>query len=307
MLTNPAVDGIALRVGWSVLEPNANAFQWGEIDNVIALATSYGKTVSISVEAGIESPAWVYADGAQSFKFVWNLPWGPAQCTVVSIPVPWDEVFQAKWGQFVAAFGARYGSNPYVSMVKLTGLNSSTEETWLANSTAGTPINGGRCRAMNDVQNWRNIGYTRAKVESAWLAMANDFDHAFPNKQFAAMLVPGGFPPIDSYGNLIPKASCDYQVSTDILNDGLTDYGPGVFVAQNNGLSNTWIWSVMVNTAPKGETGFQMTSPLGSKLPQAINLALQSSASFLEIYDGDLTTPSLQPAIQRAHIAMLGN
>jgi hypothetical protein len=307
VLTNPAVDGIALRVGWSVLEPNANAFQWGEIDNVIALATSYGKTVSISVEAGIESPAWVYADGAQSFKFVWNLPWGPAQCTVVSIPVPWDEVFQAKWGQFVAAFGARYGSNPYVSMVKLTGLNSSTEETWLANSTAGTPINGGRCRAMNDVQNWRNIGYTRAKVESAWLAMANDFDRAFPNKQFAAMLVPGGFPPIDSYGNLIPKASCDYQVSTDILNDGLTDYGPGVFVAQNNGLSNTWIWSVMVNTAPKGETGFQMTSPLGSKLPQAINLALQSSASFLEIYDGDLTTPSLQSAIQRAHVAMAGN
>jgi hypothetical protein len=50
-----------------------------------------------------------------------------------------------------------------------------------------------------------------------------------------------------------------------------------------------------------------MTSPLGSKLPQAINLALQSSASFLEIYDGDLTTPSLQPAIQRAHIAMLSN
>jgi hypothetical protein len=160
---------------------------------------------------------------------------------------------------------------------------------------------------MNDVQNWINAGYTRTRVENAWLAMASDFDRAFPNREFAAMMVPGGFPPIDGGGDLIPNASCDYQVTDDILNDGITSYGRGVFAAQNNGLSNTWIWLYLVSDASVVDTGYQMTAPLGSKLGQAIHLALQDSADYLEIYPADLSDPSLQSVVKQAHIALLGH
>ncbi len=307
VLNNAFVDGIALRVGWNVLEPAPHSFQWGAIDTILALAASHKKLVSISVQGGIESPSWLYSQGARSFKFMWDLSWGPAPCTVVSIPVPWDAVFQARWGEFVAAFGARYGSNPQITFVKMTGLNSKTEETFLPNAPSGQRINGGQCRAMNDVQNWLNAGYTRVKVENAWLSIASDFDHAFPNRSFAAMMVPGGFPPIDDGGNLIPGAACDYLATDYMLNNGLTGYAPGVFIGQNNGLSNTWIWLVLVNDAPRVKTGFQMTGLLGSKLVQAINLALQGSADYLEIYLGDLSDPSLQSAIKRAHTALSGH
>jgi hypothetical protein len=306
VLTNPYVDGLALRVGWSALEPSIRNFQWSQIDSVVSLAASYGKTVSISVQAGIQSPTWLYSNGARSFKFMWDLPYGPAQCTQVLIPVPWDPVFQARWAEFVAAFGARYGSNPHITFVKLTGLNSQTEETMLPNAVAGTPINGGRCRAMNDVQDWLNLGYTRTKVENAWFAMANEFDRAFPNRQFAAMMVPGGFPPIDDNGYLIPNMGCDYQATEDMLSYGITSYGMGSFIGQNNGLSNTWIYLVLARDASKIDTGFQMTSQLGSKLPQAINLALQNSADYLEIYPADISDPSLQTAIKQAHQTLIG-
>ena len=229
VLNNAFVDGIALRVGWNVLEPAPHSFQWGAIDTILALAASHKKLVSISVQGGIESPSWLYSQGAESYKFMWDVAFGPAECTVARIPIPWDSVFQARWAEFVAAFGSRYGSNPRITFVKLTGLNSKTEETFLPNAAPGQPVDGGRCRTMNDVQNWLNAGYTRTKVENAWLAIANEFDRAFPNREFAAMLVPGGFPPIDGGGNLIASAACDYQVTDDILSDGIKDYGRGVF------------------------------------------------------------------------------
>lgn len=307
VLTNPYVNGIALRVGWSTLEPGLRSYQWTDIDSVLALAASHGKTVTISVEAGIQAPTWLYSQGAESYKFMWDVAFGPAECTVARIPIPWDSVFQARWAEFVAAFGSRYGSNPRITFVKLTGLNSKTEETFLPNAAPGQPVDGGRCRTMNDVQNWLNAGYTRTKVENAWLAIANEFDRAFPNREFAAMLVPGGFPPIDGGGNLIASAACDYQVTDDILSDGIKDYGRGVFAAQNNGLSNTWIWLYLMSDASVVDTGYQMTAPMGSKLGQAIQLALKGSADYLEIYPADLSDPSLQSVVKQAHIALLGH
>ena len=70
-LTNPLVQGIAMRTHWNRVEPhehaNADDFYWDYLDEGLARATAAGKKVSICVQAGVETPQWVYDAGAPVF------------------------------------------------------------------------------------------------------------------------------------------------------------------------------------------------------------------------------------------------
>ena len=308
VLANTSVDGLAIRARWSTVEPSDGVFDWSRIDSVIATAAAYGKKVSISVEAGIVTPSWVYAQGAQSFQFVWDRSWGPSMCSIATIPLPWDTVFLKKWAEFVDAFGAKYDSNPYVSHVKLTGINGKTQETILPH-TVNENINNGQCTGYDDIANWQAVGYTRTKIEAAFQEDVADFAAAFPHKEFAAMFTPcpGGLPPIDQNGAVISGQVCDYQGTHDMLNYAINTYGRGAFVAQNNGWSNTWIWSAIVNASTLVDTAYQENYALGSGFPAAASTAVGDGAKFLEVYESDLTNASLQSAITAAHTGLLGN
>jgi hypothetical protein len=137
-LTNPYVQGIALRTQWDRVEPhqhaNANDFYWDFLDQGVALAAAHGKKVSILVTAGVTTPQRVYHAGAAVF----NVTEGPGvtisapatqSATGVGIvtaqispmPLPWDSVFQAKRGAFIQALAARCGNAPNLAYV-VTGV-----------------------------------------------------------------------------------------------------------------------------------------------------------------------------------------
>lgn len=286
--SNPNVDGILLRPAWNGIETTEGVFNWRWLDGMIGLAAAAGKKVSIGIGAGMQTPTWVYTDGAQTFKFIWNQTgWGPPLCSVATIPVPWDPVYLAKWTALINAFGARYSSNPTVASIKLTGVNSATMETSLPLSN-NWPITNGTtsCQSYNDPANWQAAGYTRVKVENAWTQIEQAFQAAFPNSPLEAMMV-SGFPPIDDNGQLIPKQWRDTQLPTDLANIGLAA-SLAQFALQNNGLSNTFIWAPEATYASQVSTGYQMIGVLGSNLQAAINLALSAKADYLEIYAPDI-------------------
>lgn len=301
MLSNSNVAGIAVKAGWNTIETSDGVYNWAEFDELIAQAAGANKAVTLNVVAGYQAPSWLFTEGAKGFNFIWYEFWGPAVCSVVTIPVPWDTVFLQKWTAFVQAFGARYNSNPTVTGVKISGINSVDEETSLPYNVNQQITGKTSCTTYDDVTDWQAAGYTRTLVESSWLQIAAAYQSAFPLKTLVATMDQGGFPPIDSNGVIFTPAKApwnqDAQATLDIIADGVADY-PTQFALQNDGLL-TWgpVWKTEVSYANQITTGYQTISALGLNLPLALNLASGANAGYLELYYADLNNSLLQAAI----------
>jgi hypothetical protein len=310
VLTNSNVDGVALKVGWDTVEAADGVYSWTSVDGLIDDAAEAGKTVTLHVVAGYQTPNWVFSEGAQGFYFVWGESWGPQICSVVVVPRPWDPIFLQKWTAFIRAFGARYNSNPTVAGVKISGLNSVDEETLLPYRVNAPITNGATsCTGYNDVVDWQVDGYTRLLIESAWQQIARAFQAAFPSKALVATMNMGGFPPIDDNGVIFtPPPSAfgqDQQATLDIIAIGVADFG-SQFALQNDGLlSSGSAWPTEASYANQITTGYQTISALGVNLPSALNIAVSAKAEYLELYASDLGKPSLQSAIATARGQLL--
>jgi PKD repeat protein len=298
VLTNPYVDGISVRATWDFLEPSNGVYNWSFLDSELSAAAAAGKKVSLSITAGTRTPSWVYAAGAQPFSYT------DGGSKTLTIPVPWDTTFLAKWDQFIQAVGSRYASDSTLSQVKITGINSDTAETMLPYQKA-------------DVAHWLSVGYTRTKVENAWQNIADTFALAFPSQQLAMIMVPNHFPTIDANGQQFsnPQGG-DYQIVDDLMQAGINAFGSR-FSVQNNGLSDTWISSQVAGLANQITTGYQTlwwvtgdstyqmnggkAIDVTTALQEAVTKALGAQAQFLEIYMSDITNPALQGVLAQAH------
>jgi hypothetical protein len=296
ILGNPNVDGIALRSFWNHLEPAHGVYDWTVLDQPLAQSTAAGKSVSLSVTAGIQTPAWVYAEGAAPFPYTDSS--GASQV----IPIPWDPVYLADWKEFVQAAGERYASNPAVVQVKLTGLNRETQEVLLPKGAA-------------DLPHWQSVGYTSTKVYDAWVGIVDTFAHAFPNQQLAIIIVPNGLPDIDNRGQVVSGAGED--LVRTLINDGIARYGAPQFVVQNSGLSDFYVSSEVVAAASQVDTGYQMLwvvtgDPLyrmsggipmdpATVLQIADDNGIAAGARYLEIYRQDIANPDLYAVVASAH------
>jgi hypothetical protein len=319
ILGNASVDGLAARADWSFLEPTQGHYNWSYLDGILKAAGAAGKKVSLSINVGTSTPAWVYAAGAQAFTYI-----DDRSPLAQTIPVPWDPVFLTQWTNFIAQLGNRYTANPTLTQVKITGINYASAETGLPNST-GVKITSGKqtWTTTNDVADWVATGYTRTKVENAWKTIADAWSQAFPNQQIAAIFTPNHFPPIDNNGkSFVNPQGADTQILADLINLGITRYSTQ-FVMQNNALSDYWIMSQTSSLADQVTTGYQMlwwvtgdtthrmnnggSIGITTELQNAVNAALAAHARFLEIYAVDITNPALQGVLASTHTGLANN
>jgi hypothetical protein len=232
-------------------------------------------------------------------------------------------VFLAKWSEFIRALGQRYAGSPALAHVKITGVNKTTEETWLPRSQGEQQCIPGTStcwNTSNDVAAWRTDGYTRVRVESTWTQMADTLAQAFPRQQLDLQALPRAFPPLDDQGNIIPGQTYDPQATNDLISLGITRYGSR-FIVQNNGLSATFISALVTGVQNQVTTGYQTVwsvtddptyrmnggtaySDKAQILQTAVNLATSNNAKFLEIYMVDITNSALQGVIANAHAGL---
>src|SRR5207237_9883412 len=110
---------------WPNVKRVESSLDCADLAEAVLLAARHGKSIGLSLAAGIFTPDWVYRGGAQRFDFTLTGPWRPTRH--MTMPEPWDDEFLKKWGATVRAMGRRYDGNASVAYVVIGGLGFSIE------------------------------------------------------------------------------------------------------------------------------------------------------------------------------------
>lgn len=182
---------------------------------------------------------------------------------------------------------------------------------------AQMPRGGVTCPGSDTITDWLAAGYTRSKVNTAWLSIADTFADAFPTQELALMIGPRAFPPIDDSGKLMPHRGADTQLTHELVDEGMRRYGARL-VVQNNGLSAVRCWLELSALASHVTVGYQMlwevthdprcrmNGGVSPCIPQvvlrsAFDRGIQCGARYLEVYLPDVLNPALGSVIAQAH------
>jgi hypothetical protein len=203
------VDGMALVLDWSALQPSRDAFETAAIDSQLAMAKRHHVPIELVIRAGRGVPSWVAPDARLALAYSNHA--GLGACLAVDMPPPWNPNFQSAFKAIVrrtADYVTTHGAD--VAAVKLTGINATSEELRLPSEPpeatkgcAGGPIDGAG-GSIDDVAVWQKAGYTPSKLERAFDGLVTSFDEIFPGTPVAVALIPARpFPPIDDRRQIV--------------------------------------------------------------------------------------------------------
>ena len=163
-LANEHALGALIRVKWNELEPSPGEFNWALIQDQIDNMDNFseGKSWSLAIIAGKESPEWLYDEAD---FFVINSMLGE-----VAIPKFWDQQVQLRLQDLALALAAVYGDDPRMSLVYLPQMTSNGVE----GHFNGVPIS-----------TLEAAGFTPDNWIAAVTTAASSFALALPNKAIA--------------------------------------------------------------------------------------------------------------------------
>jgi hypothetical protein len=293
------------------VNPSEDQYDWSYFDTEIAKAKNAGKKVLIRVQDGGKSlPDWVRAAseaaGEPTFSFYETAAQGGG---VVTEPVFWAPTLLAKKAKLVAAFGARYNSNPTVAIVTCQFAGARNDD-W--NVPHGTSVDGIPPTGSTGTSRWLAAGYTTAKMVAAGHRVVNNTMAAFPDK-------PVGLA-IGRTSTTLDPEGADY-VAQRVISDARAIWDNRM-VATKNSISAKItppsppigsFWRLLWDSQP--EVGGQMLwftyndstyrnnggvpADPTTVLENAVDLAHGYGLKYLEIYQADVA--GLPSAIHYAH------
>jgi hypothetical protein len=202
------------------------------LDQWIALAASLGKSVNLAVRAGggntgFATPCWLYdqksaqcgagytggSSYATALQFDVSAHQGVGKCVAETIAAPWDSSFLIEWNAMLAALSTHLqttivnGAREYdvVSMIRLTGINRTTDEFRLPEQMPNTL---GSCtkaippiQPIPSIQQWlyppAPLAAYRPSIlidpnsqTGAWVDITKSFATNFPGKDFNVAIIP---------------------------------------------------------------------------------------------------------------------
>jgi len=215
----PGVDGVAVAIGWNAIEPSMGQYDWTLLDQWIGQVSALGKKIDLVVPAGVATPAWLFqaapaGAGASPLNFTITPHGGQTdQCQPETIAAPWDPAFLSQWDAMLVALAAHLktaGTYSAVTLVRLTGINRTTEELRLPAETAQST---GLACVTNAIVTWQQAGYRPSLLLQGWNAILGSFLKSFPDKTFAVSIIPNGaFPAIDDSGAAIAGTPPDQDL-----------------------------------------------------------------------------------------------
>lgn len=206
----PGVDGVAVVIGWDAIEPELGQYQWATLDQWIGRVIALGKKIDLVVPAGSSTPSWLFEAapgfaGAAPLNFTITPHDGQTtECQPETIAAPWDPAFLSQWDAMLAALAAHLksaGTYGAITLLRLTGINRTTEELRLPAETAQST---GLACVTNAITTWQQAGYKPSLLLQGWNAILGSFLKSFPDKPFAVSIITSNaFPAIGENGAAI--------------------------------------------------------------------------------------------------------
>jgi hypothetical protein len=242
-LAIPGVAGVGVHLTWSEISPAVKKYDFTAMDRQLAVARSRHLAVELAVSAGQGIPDWMFTPppaglGLQRLDFEITYHGGVEPCHKVSMPAPWDPRYQAAFADMLAQLSAHLHSTGYdrdVAVIKLTGINTLTEELALPNENPAESRNPNPC-VTDSPRIWATAGYRPSLVIRAMRGIAASFQRSFPDKLVTLpIIVMGAFPPIGEDGRPIPRFKAS-ELNNKLLDDLVrtaTQALPGHLVLQD--------------------------------------------------------------------------
>lgn len=293
-LSKPYVDGAAVEMEWSAIEPQPGVYDWSQLDRWAKTTLELNKKLSLGVSAGIFSPPWLFDAGYgipyAGFRFNRNAR-GTA-CADIRLPLPWSPAYQHEYAAMMSALsrhlhelkvpGHPQSAYDAVTVVKLSGINLNSSELKLDT----TAPDDGPCRQSDAAVVWEKAGFTPGKLMKAWVALSEATNMAFPDKILSLQIIHrNGLPGGDR------RAAKPDPITQRILESTVTAYGHRAMV-QWNALSQFVLPPEIVQAGGRGaRLGWQMNGFLGPRggsgcvYPPFILAACKTMADFQSIMD----------------------
>ncbi len=301
-MNNPCISGVALQIHWSDIEPVQGKPDWSKLDELFAAAESFKKWVHLEIFPGFFAPAWALK-GVKSEQFA--IQYGPGKGTVLSLPMPWNEVYLNRWFAFLKQLSARYGKSPAFRMIGAAGPTSVSVEMTLPH----TP---------EDMGKWRNDSYTPRKYIEAWQHVFHVYAADFPN-QCVSLAVGNGLN-INERGKIAPREGI--RTRQTIIDQAMALLGRR-FVLQNSDLhagpeNQSPATPFVMSYSGRIITGLEMrcgaelgtcSFALGAEgnpplaLRKSIDKGMASNSAghhvnYLEIHEPDVLADEMQPVLR---------
>jgi uncharacterized repeat protein (TIGR01451 family) len=275
-ISNANCDGVRWKLRWSDVEITPGTYTWQYLDDAVALAAANNKKCGISINAGTDCPAWLYAAPYNAQSYIMQDTSGAIG---LKIPVPGDPVFMTRWQKFITDFGARYDSNSVVSYIIITGIGNHDE--WdIAPGAQDTAALGS---TLEEVNVWK----------SSSMQIIDFYMSAFPSTTVMGLPVPpfdlsnAAEDPVTSMREVSDYAAntynCHFAYSVAELQSSTTTSNS----VSANELSLHW-----ATNPTHGETLNPAISP--DDFNATLHVALDLKIRGMEIYKVDFQNPALQ-------------
>jgi len=283
---NPKVDGLAVRLGWSGLEPQEGTYDFTRLDTVLAAVKAQNKKATLHVAATEfqgATPTWLEAAGAKfyTYSFRGRPP--------TKEPVPWDPVYLAKWSAFLPKLAEHLKASGYLALVENASIAVPEPEMNLVG-------------CANGMLDGASVPFDRSQYLAAWKQMVDLYHSVLPTVNKLVSAPQNGICGLDNdkefYRNLM-----DYALAKDAPRFWL-------FAADLSAKGSDRV-QTYADYEGKASIGFQPVAAFTSdpnhwvkgSLLDLYCSGLKMGAVYFEVYSADLANqdPAVQQAISAIH------
>jgi hypothetical protein len=281
---NPHLSGICLTASWNEVEKEPEHLDFTTIEKVVAALHHLGMKYEIALKPGIDTPPYVYEQGAQAFDTRITNPHRASFGEAVRIPIPWDPIYQRNFSRVIEDLGKRYASDPLCVGVVITCANFMSKEMHLP-------------KQPEDRAKWQASGDYESKLLGVYKKYIDEWGKAFPRQALSL--------------HLAKVADLPASFNERVIDYGLSKY-PDRFTIQNCQLTgrreDTGVMSydLILKYADRPHHGFQSLAGFShggermGSIEMAVLNVVHANGEYWELWHGDGMDPQVSGAVLNA-------